>query len=146
MKSALVDCLCVQWTCLGNWKFLLFEVHLLCQKEKASHWLCGFYQGQVSILRPRTHVQQSLLQEHKFSLSLDWTSILLLCFYSVLFSIFFLIMIRSIFTMYQEIIYYNLHRNPFKGFVHLPLVDFRGRRDAKWELCKSVSTPGGIKC
>ena len=52
-----------------------------------------------------------------------------------------LIRIRLIFTMYQEIIHYNLHRNPFKEFVHLPLVDFRGRRDAKREPCKSISTP-----
>ena len=54
-----------------------------------------------------------------------------------------LIRIRLMFTMYQKIIHYNLHRNPFKEFVHLPLVDFRGRRDAKRELCKSISTPGG---
>ena len=56
----------------------------------------------------------------------------------------FLISIGLIFTMYQEIINYNLHRNYFKEFLHL--VDFRGRRDAKREPCKSISTPGGIEC
>ena len=57
-----------------------------------------------------------------------------------------LISICLIFTMYQEIIHYNLHRNPFKEFVHLPLVDLRDRRDAKRESCKLISTPGGIEC
>lgn len=36
--------------------------------------------GGISLIAWRTHVQHSLLQEHEVSLSLDWTSILLICF------------------------------------------------------------------